>query len=44
MCPPPAHHNLFDRRPALQAGLAFAAINAVLDLEKALFAVRVYII
>ena len=41
---PPADHNLFDRSFASQAGLAFAAIGAVLDLEEAGFAIGIHVI
>ena len=41
---PAADHDLFDRRFAGQAGLAFASIGAVLDLEEAGFAIGVNVI
>ena len=40
----PAHHDLLDRSFAGQAGLAFAAIGAVLDLEEACFAIGINVI
>ena len=44
MRPPAGNHNLFDRSLADAARFAFAAINAMLDLEEALFAVGVHIV
>src|SRR5579859_6227676 len=41
---PSADHDFFDWGLALQAGLAFTAIGAVLDLEEAGFAIGVYVI
>ena len=38
------HHDFLDRRLALQARFAFAAIGAMLDLEKTFFAIGVYVI
>jgi hypothetical protein len=38
------NHDTFDGRLADQAGLAFAAVDAVLQLEETFFAVGVYII
>ena len=44
MCPPAADNNLLDRRFAGQAGLAVAAVSAVLDLEETGFAIGVNVI
>ena len=44
MRPASADHDLFDRGFAGQAGLAFAAIGAVLDLEEAGFAISIDVI
>ena len=44
MCPSAADHDLFYRRFAVQAGLAFATIGAVLDLEVARFAIGINVI
>ena len=41
---PAADHDLLDRRFAGQAGLAFAAIGAVLDLEEAGLAVSINVV
>src|SRR5579864_985859 len=40
----PGDHDALDRRLADEAGLAFAAINAVLELEEACFAVGVDVV
>jgi hypothetical protein len=41
---PPADHDFFNRGLARQTRLAFAAIGAVLDLEKASFAIGIHVI
>lgn len=44
MCSAAAHYDFLDRRLALQAGLALASINAMLNLKKSFFAIGIYVI
>ena len=44
MCSPAANNDLLNRRFADQAGLAFAAVSAMLQLEEAGFTISINVV